>query len=80
VLLPAFNHAINNGYLSGPMDDLMLTPRGVEEADKVRGAWRRWIVGRLAPLGADDPTTLDAALDHLARVTFAEPELVPAGN
>jgi hypothetical protein len=77
VLLPAFDTAVNGGYLTGPMDDLVLTPRGLEEADKVRGAWRRWIVGRLAPLGADDPATLDSALDHLARVTFAEPATVP---
>jgi EmrB/QacA subfamily drug resistance transporter len=77
VLLPAFNNACNGGYLTGPIDDLILTPRGVEEADKVRAAWRRWIVGRLSPLGADDPEALDTALDHLARVTFAEPT-VPA--
>jgi EmrB/QacA subfamily drug resistance transporter len=78
VLLPAFQSAITDGYLVGPMHDMALTPRGAEEADKVRRAWRRWIVARLAPLGADDPTTLDHALDHLARVTFAEPT-VPAG-
>ncbi|HEY3604057.1 MAG TPA: MDR family MFS transporter [Sporichthyaceae bacterium] len=71
VLLPAFNSAVNSGYLTGPMDDLLLTHRGTEEADKVRAAWRRWIVSRLAPLGADDPASLDNALDHLARLTFA---------
>jgi EmrB/QacA subfamily drug resistance transporter len=79
VLLPAFRGAVEAGWLSGPLSNLTLTSRGAEEADKVRGAWRRWIVGRLAPLGADDPATLDTALDHLARVTFAD-QTVPASN
>lgn len=77
VLTPAFNSAVNSGYLTGSLTDLALTTRGLEETAKVRAALKSWIAGRLAPIGADDPDSLDAALEHLARVTFTE-QVVPA--
>jgi EmrB/QacA subfamily drug resistance transporter len=82
VLRPAFNGAVNAGYLTGPLDvpgNLDLTPVGAAESDKVVAAVRAWIVERLgtdddlAGAGGDgdgvplSDAALDRALGQLAR-------------
>jgi EmrB/QacA subfamily drug resistance transporter len=72
VLRPAFDGAVAAGYLSGPPDDLDVTPIGIAESDKVIAAVKNWIGEQLEPDGAGDPAALDHALDHLARTVFAD--------
>ena len=71
VLRPAFDGAIEAGYLAGPLDDLDVTPLGVAESDKTIEAVKAWIMQRLAPI-THDPAVLDQALDNLARTVFAD--------
>jgi MFS family permease len=72
VLKPAFDGAIAAGYLSGPMEDLNVTPLGAAESDKIVVAVKAWITERLAPEGGAEPGALDHALNHLARTIYAD--------
>lgn len=80
VLVPAFEHAISDGYLAGPYENLTLTKAGAEESDKFVRQLKLWIAERLAPVGGDNPAALDHALEHLARAALADevPVLTPA--
>lgn len=81
VLAPAFQGAVEAGYLIGPLDDLALTPAGTAESDKTLTAMKAWIVERLAPDGGHDSASLDKALDNIARsvLTDEAPALVGRG-
>jgi EmrB/QacA subfamily drug resistance transporter len=61
VIAPAFARAREDGFLTGPDDDLELTPKGSEQVTRVVTAWREWLSAKVADWETGGP--VDGALD-----------------
>jgi EmrB/QacA subfamily drug resistance transporter len=83
VLQPAFDHAIETGYLRSAQDGLHLTDLGEDEFSTLAAAWQDWVTERLADWNPEATIDLSAAMARLARRLFdeqaAEPRLATAG-
>ena len=77
VLAPAFENAVQAGYLRGSTDDLELTERGTAESDKVAAAIKAWISQRLTMPEGVTSVALDEALTNLARQILTEEQPQP---
>jgi hypothetical protein len=80
VLQPAFDHAIQTGYLRSTRDGLQLTDLGEDEFSTLAAAWQDWVTERLADWNPEARIDLSAAMARLARRLFDEQatELRPA--
>jgi hypothetical protein len=73
VLAPAFNRAVNGGYLAdGPGNGYSLTNTGEAEFGKLSAGWQEWVVERLADWNPEIEADLPAALARLGRRLFDE--------
>jgi len=83
VLQPAFDHAIESGFLRSSRDGLHLTELGEDEFGTLAAAWQNWVTERLADWNPEATVDLPAAMARLARQLFdeqaAEPQLTRAG-
>jgi len=83
VLQPAFDHAIETGYLRSAQDGLHLTDLGEDEFSTLAAAWQDWVTERLADWNPEATIDLSAAMARLARRLFdeqaTEPRLATAG-
>jgi hypothetical protein len=83
VLQPAFDHAIEAGFLRSAQDGLHLTELGEDEFGTLAAAWQDWVTERLADWNPEATVDLPAAMARLARRLFdeqaAEPQLTRAG-
>jgi EmrB/QacA subfamily drug resistance transporter len=83
VLQPAFDHAIEAGFLRSASDGLHLTELGEDEFGTLAAAWQDWVTERLADWNPEATVDLPAAMARLARRLFdeqaAEPQLTRAG-
>jgi EmrB/QacA subfamily drug resistance transporter len=73
VLAPAFNRAVNGGYVAdGPGNGYSLTNIGEAEFGKLSAGWQEWVVERLADWNPEIEADLPAALARLGRRLFDE--------
>ncbi|HEX3783643.1 MAG TPA: MDR family MFS transporter [Pseudonocardiaceae bacterium] len=72
VLAPAFNRAINGGYLADGDVGYSLTNTGEAEFGKLSAGWQEWVVERLADWNPEIEADLPAALARLGRRLFDE--------
>jgi EmrB/QacA subfamily drug resistance transporter len=72
VLQPAFDHAIETGYLRSAQDGLHLTELGEDEFSTLAAAWQDWVTERLADWNPEARIDLSAAMARLARRLFDE--------
>ncbi|HEY0805609.1 MAG TPA: MDR family MFS transporter, partial [Pseudonocardiaceae bacterium] len=72
VLRPAFDHAIETGYLAEGPDGLHLTGQGEQEFGTLAAAWQEWVTERLADWNPGGEIDLPAAMARLARQLFDE--------
>ncbi|MGW5223365.1 DHA2 family efflux MFS transporter permease subunit [Nocardia niigatensis] len=78
-----YDKAESEGLLRRDGDALVLTDKGVEEVDRVRGAWKRWLETQLTGwdcADAADRALLDQALDNIATKLLDEadrPDVLP---
>jgi EmrB/QacA subfamily drug resistance transporter len=83
VLQPAFDHAVETGYLRSAQDGLHLTDLGEDEFSTLAAAWQDWVTERLADWNPEAGIDLSAAMARLARKLFdeqaTEPRLATAG-
>ncbi|HEY3611858.1 MAG TPA: MFS transporter [Pseudonocardiaceae bacterium] len=83
VLQPAFDHAIEAGFLRSAPDGLHLTELGEDEFGTLAAAWQDWVTERLADWNPEATVDLPAAMARLARRLFdeqaTEPQLTRAG-
>ncbi|MTL16093.1 DHA2 family efflux MFS transporter permease subunit [Nocardia seriolae] len=83
---PVYDKAERDGLLRRDGDELNLTDKGVEEVDRVRGAWKRWLETQLTDWDSADPVEhalLDQAIDNIATKLLDEadrPDALPAGR
>ncbi|MTE15912.1 MDR family MFS transporter [Nocardia aurantiaca] len=80
---PVYAKAEQEGLLRRDGDELILTDRGVQEVDRVRGAWKRWLVTQLGGwdhADSSDRILLDQAIDNIATRLLDEadrPDVLP---
>jgi EmrB/QacA subfamily drug resistance transporter len=67
VLKPAFDSTRAAGYLTGDDDNLVVTPTGHAELDRLGSAIRDWIAAKLEDWNAADDPAFNDALKHVAR-------------
>jgi hypothetical protein len=83
VLQPAFDHAVDAGFLRSTPDGLHLTELGEDEFGTLAGAWQNWVTERLADWNPEATVDLPVAMARLARRLFdeqsTEPQPVRAG-
>ncbi|MGW5109670.1 MDR family MFS transporter [Nocardia sp. NPDC004123] len=80
---PVYDKAEREGLLRRDGDQLALTDKGVQEVDRVRGAWKRWLETELTDwdsTDAADRVLLDQAIDNIATKLLDEadrPDVLP---
>ncbi|WP_040805316.1 MDR family MFS transporter [Nocardia concava] len=83
---PVYEKAERDGLLRRDGDVLNLTDKGVEEVDRVRGAWKHWLETQLTDWDSTDPADrelLDQAIDNIATKLLDEadrPDVLPVGR
>ena len=78
VLTTFYDDLVDEGVIERDGDLLSVTPAGVGEAEKVRAAWRSWLVEQLSDWlpaeksGSDKETMIDDALDRIVTRVIRE--------
>ncbi|MFD7842632.1 MDR family MFS transporter [Nocardia sp. NPDC059764] len=83
---PVYVKAEREGLLRRDGGELVLTAKGEQEVDRVRGAWKRWLESQLTDWDSADPrdrALLDQAIDNIATKLLDEadrPDVLPVGH
>ncbi|WP_067827981.1 MDR family MFS transporter [Nocardia inohanensis] len=69
VVAPVYEKAERDGFIRNDGGTLTLTDKGVQELDRVRGAWRRWLESQIDDWDVANPRDrdlLEQAMDNIA--------------
>lgn len=69
VVAPVYEKAERDGFIRNHGGTLTLTDKGIQELDRVRGAWRRWLESQIDDWDVTNPKDrdlLEQAMDNIA--------------